>query len=284
MSGKVLLLGKGFIGTQLARALNAAGYSVQSYASSECDLRHPERVSETLGPLDENDTLILSAARTRTAQGEGSVYADNVAIARSVAAFLHTHPIRQVIFFSTADVYGPPAPNQHLRESLALNPMGSYARSKAVSESILQYVCSPYETRLMVLRFPGVYGPGDHGHSVIGRMLRDGRNQRVITLKGSGSVRRDYLFVDDLIEVVKHTLEFPRHATVNVATGRSQAIADIAQYIAGQIGPDVKIHNQAAAHSVRDYHLDFDVARLRAMFPSIQWTSLEQGVLRLNPK
>ncbi len=278
MRSRILLLGRGFIGTQLARALTTDGYQVRSYASAECDLRDPERVADTLGPLDIDDTLILAAARTRSAPQDEGVYAYNVAIARSVAQFLQAHPLRQVIFLSTADVYGPPRSDKPIHEGLALNPVSPYARSKAVSEAVLQYVCSPYRTRLLILRFPGVYGPGDHGKSVVSRMFSDAQERGVITVQGTGQSQRDYLYVGDLIEVVRQALKEPRQATINVATGQSFSIKEIAAMVARKVNSNVEIREVETHARRRAYDLLFDISRLRTLFPNLPCTRLEEGI------
>jgi nucleoside-diphosphate-sugar epimerase len=182
-----------------------------------------------------------------------------------VEALLKKRP-SSTIYLSSVDVYGrtPPLP---ITEETILGPEHPYAVSKVVGEALFGQIGSD-SSPVTVLRLPGVYGPGDGGRSVLGRLtaqiLRDNR----VTLTGNADVRRDYLPVEMLCEIVQHCLEKPVQTTLNAATGESLTIRQWVEHLARELGRSPEVRQEGAEPEAAG-DLVFDVTRLLHLLPNL---------------
>lgn len=267
----IVILGTGFIGTSLA---NALGNNCQLVSSSECDLTDWEQVRETLRECNHNTSIVVVAAITPKRDNSYWGFCQNVHMAKNLAAFLKSRPIRSVVFLSTVDVYGLVG-GQAINENLLVNPADWYGMSKVVSEFILTKGCSVYDIPLAILRLPGVYGPGDGGKSVIGKLIRSAIEQGTIAVYGDGLDRRDFLFIQDVVQVICCEIAKPSLHVVNVATGTCYTILEIAQHIARRIPCKIEM---TACQPVRARALCFDITKLRSNLPEFAPTDIVDGI------
>ena len=126
----------------------------------------------------------------------------NVAGTQNMLEIAHEKDIKQFVFASSSSVYGK-NPNVPWKEDeVVLQPISPYASTK-VSGELLGHVYSHlYNIRFLALRFFTVYGPRQRPDLAIHKFLRLMNIGKDITIYDDGNTKRDYTYIDDIIEGV----------------------------------------------------------------------------------
>ncbi len=137
----------------------------------------------------------------------------------------------RLVFASTSGIYG----NSELAlksETDLPRPTTVYAATKLAGEHLLEM----YRARLgfddVALRFFNVYGPGQstkHPYAnVTCRFSHAAARGGTVQLFGDGSVTRDFIYIDDVVEAVLAVAFKPtKHRIYNVGTGRAASIGEL---------------------------------------------------------
>lgn len=279
MVPSTVILGSGFIGTHLARTLANSKVSHQVISSAECDLTNLEQIRQALIGYESNINIVVTACVTRLRDNSYQGFHKNVLMAETLATFLKSNTVRSVVFLSSVDVYGLLEEGQIIHEGLPLNPDDYYAMSKVVSEFVLGKTCNDRNIPLTVLRLTGVYGPGDDSKSTIGRLTHSAIHRGVISLHGDGQDERDFITVQDVSKVILCETNAPRCHTVNVATGKSYTILEIAHCIANIVPCKIEmIPMPKEDQPQRAKTMRFDTTKLRTELPEFAPTIFCDGI------
>lgn len=279
--GKICILGSnGFIGSNLKRDLIAAGkYNVLALAEKDCDLLSPESLDRALSSLDRNDVIIMVSAVTRLVENSFDSFSKNVRMVENLAGFLRQRPIKQVIFFSTVDVYGLLPAGTIIQEALIPNPNDYYAISKITGEYILKKACLESQVPLAILRLSGIYGPNDQGKSTINKLIESARMGKICVF-GNGSSKRDFVLVNDLVRLINEVLLRDQNMLLNVATGQSYSIKDIVEMIRtvflGKIQVEFKPEPIGTVKRIDD--MIYDISEINRLIPGFKFTALKEGI------
>jgi len=232
--------GCGFIGAQLAASLLADGYRVivvDDLSSGEvarlgaacelilgdvsepdlldavCAQARPQLVfhlaAQTLPPLSQLDPtadLIINAVGTIRA----------LQAAHSVSAPL--------LLTSTGAVYGPDAPRPS-REDTPAEPLSPYGVSKLAAEGYVRAAALNDRLAHTVCRLGNVYGPGQPPRAVVPTCIECLRAGRAPTLYDGGHKRRDFVYVDDVVQGLRTAAG--RGGLYNIATGIETTTASV---------------------------------------------------------
>lgn len=95
-----------------------------------------------------------------------------------------------------------------------------YGLSKKTCEEYIKLLCEDY----VILRFPNVYGKGSR--SVVDKWL----NEDVLTIYGDGETNRIYAHVDDVVQAILKSLEWPK-GTYKLGTTQRYSVTQIAEAI-----------------------------------------------------
>jgi len=182
------------------------------------------------------------------------------------------------LFPSSAAVYGNPA-SLPVTEDFPTRPISPYGYHKRMSETLIEEFHTLYDVPYLVLRIFSCYGPGLRKQLLwdLSRKIADGR----VELFGTGEETRDYIYVEDLAEVVAITLRRGiRNTVLNVANGievstrtvaetmlRAMGRADLQPVFLGQNKPGDPLHWRC------------DCSRLRELGYRPAW-DMPQGVAR----
>lgn len=280
---RVLILGSdGFIGSRLFEKFSAAGQCrVKGLTLQDCDLLSADSTTKALSDIGGDDAVIITSAVTRLVDNTFTALVKNLQMAENVAAVLLQKPVKQLIFFSTVDVYGINIKrSQKIHEGLALDPNDHYAISKAASEFLFRKICRKAQIPLIVLRLCGVYGAGDRARSTIGALIASALEKNRITVYGKGDNLRDFIYVDDIFEVAAAAIDKGIDDTVNVATGKSLSILQIAEAIRSLLNGNVEIDlkPQPPADEKRIEDMVFDDSHFKELFPGLRMTCLKEGI------
>lgn len=266
----------GIIGRELSSRLRKSGYTVTGISTEQCDLLDPGAVRLCVSALPRPFDIVNCAVINRSNCSCLDGLRNNILLMHNILEAIPPGACRSFIQLSSVDVYGQ-KPVLPINEDTPVRPSTYYAMAKLDCEWLLEKSTSK-DFKAAVLRLPGVYGPGDKGQSVIGKLLRQAFNREPISLNNGGELLRDYLFVDDLLRVIMTLLDTPRDLLLNVVTGQSRSLREILDVIfvssvTGSVVSCPSCTGLAAADLV------FDNSRYRQVFPDFIFTDVKDGIV-----
>jgi UDP-glucose 4-epimerase len=142
--------------------------------------------------------------------------------------------VRRFVFFSTGGaLFGAPE-TIPVREDTPAHPLSVYGASKLAAERYLELLCAPTEITLSVVRPGNIYGPWQDPHGEAGvvaifaqRMLAN----EPVTIFGDGSQRRDYVYVDDVVDAAMRA-GTQEAATCLIGTGLATSTREVFDAVA----------------------------------------------------
>lgn len=190
----------------------------------------------------------------------------------------------QVIVASSSSVYGSnPALPKH--EDLATRPMSPYAASKLATEAYTLAYQSTYGMQTLAFRFFNVFGPlqaAGHAYAaVIPAFVDAALSGSPIPIQGDGTQSRDFTFVDTVAAVITDAIvrKVSSPEPINLAFGTRTNLLEVITLIEAELGtPLEREHLPSRVGDVPHSQAAND--RLRALFPSIEPVSLEEGLHR----
>lgn len=260
MNEKIVILGNsGFIGKSLQRYLNSF-YKVYGFDSEDCNLLVYESLNNSLKDIKNIKSLIFCSSITRLQENSFDSMDKNIKMAQNVAQFVSKTKVGQLIFLSSIDIYGIMVKEPY-KETLPILPNDYYAASKAVSELILQQVCKEKGVNLFIPRLSGVFGKGDTKKSTIYHLVSSALNNKKIILYNGGEDYRDFVNIDILSSVINNSISQNYNGILNIATGESYKIKEIADIIKS-IKQDIKIIYKENEIINRSNKIKFDISLL----------------------
>ncbi len=142
--------------------------------------------------------------------------------------------VKKILYASSMSVYGDGFDNP-VKESNECNPKSCYGVGKLASENYLKVYQN--ELPFTILRMFNVYGPGQDMSNMRQGMLSIFLSQALssghITIKGSLDRYRDFIFIDDVVDIwYKSTFnEFTRNKIMNVGSGKKILVRDLVHKI-----------------------------------------------------
>jgi len=273
----VLVIGKNsFIGSSILNF--AKNNKILGVSKNDCNLLSFESTESFFSQFKNRAVdVVFCSGIGRHLEDSLRSYRKNVCM---IETFLHTIQTKNIIintciFLSSIDVYGD-FPNIPVCENTKILPSGYYGTSKASSEMLLNTYFSNTETKLAILRLPGIYGANDNDTSIISRFYNKIKNNETISIFGSDSIKRDFVYINDLCFYVNSLLDNPKNVLLNIASGKSYSLINIIKCIENRLLKKAKIDYKPSTN--RSYDLEFNTALLKKTFPMFQTTYIEKGI------
>lgn len=166
-----------------------------------------------------------------------------------------------------------------VHEGIVPKPVSPYGASKLTAEAFTHVYAQSFGLSTVSLRFSNVYGPrSDHKNNAVPNFIKALRRNASITIFGDGENTRDFLFVEDLVEVILSACE-KRLAgeAIHLGTGREISINELVKTLQKVSGVAAKVrHEPARVGDVRRNYADISYARARLGFDPV--TTLEEGL------
>ncbi|MDC1336379.1 GDP-L-fucose synthase [Flavobacteriaceae bacterium] len=257
---KIYIAGhRGMVGSAVWRALESKGYSnLVGKTSAELDLRNQQGVTDFY-KKEQPEVVIDTAAKV------GGILAnndfpyqflmDNMQIQNNLIDGAHKAGIEKFIFLGSSCIYPKFAPQPLKEEYLltdSLEPTNEwYAIAKITGVKACQSIRKQFNKEYVSLMPTNLYGSFDNfdlqSSHVLPAMLRKFHESKIndhsdVTLWGSGTPMREFLFVDDMAEAVVFALEnnLPEYF-YNIGSGKDITIKELAETIQNTIGHKGKI-------------------------------------------
>ena len=193
------------------------------------------------------DTIVHLAARAgvRPSIKDPKLYIDtNITGTFNLLEAARQAGVPRFIFASSSSVYGvlKTAP---FREDMLLNQtISPYAATKLACEHLCSTYSHLYQMRTLSLRFFTVYGPRQRPDLAIHSFTRAIDEGRPINQFGAGSTRRDYTYVDDILQGIEACLsiECPLCDVFNLGESQTTTLAELIASIERTLGKKAIIH------------------------------------------
>ncbi|NWC84179.1 NAD-dependent epimerase/dehydratase family protein [Pseudomonas putida] len=296
--------GAGFIGSHLVDALLADGYSVRVVDNFTTGKRSNLPVSNPRLQVIEGDIADASLVAQAVSGCQAVVHLAAVAsVQASVDDPARTHQsnfigtlniceamrqakVKRVLFASSAAIYGNNGEGTAIPEDTPKSPLTPYASDKLASEYYLNFYHHQHGLSPVIYRFFNIYGPRQDPSSpysgVISIFSNRAQNNLPITVFGDGEQTRDFVFVHDLIKLLKQGLLLPTTSvqTVNVGLSQATSLNQILTAFSQALGtlPEVTYH---AARTGDIRHSMANNQRLLKLFDLPEPTTINTGIAQL---
>jgi GDP-L-fucose synthase len=250
----------GLVGSAVVRRLLRDGYAnVVTRSRQELDLLDQRAVHDFFR-AERLDYVFMTAARVGGIVANRDRQADflyeNLIIASNVIHAAAEHGTEKLLFLGSSCIYPRLAEQPIREESLLTGPLEptneGYAIAKIAGLKLCEMYARQYGKRFISAMPTNLYGPGDNFHPTESHVIpglmrrfhqatRDGAAE--VSVWGSGSVRREFLHVDDLADALMLLMDRydETHQTINVGTGQDCTIAELADALAEVTGFKGKI-------------------------------------------
>src|SRR5689334_5606554 len=294
---------RGMVGSAIVRALQVRGRDeIVTRLHAELDLTNQSQVRQFMGEA-KPDAVIIAAAKVGGISANNSYPAEfiyeNLMIESNLVHEAWRSGVQKLLFLGSSCIY-PRMADQPMREDSlltgTLEPTNEpYAIAKIAGIKLCESYNRQYGTDYRSVMPTNLYGPGDNYHPenshVIPGLLRRFHEAKVgnapeVVIWGTGTPKREFLYVDDMAEASLHVLDLdkatylsnthPMLSHINIGSGEDITIADLAVRIGRAVGYPGRIQYDRSKPDGTPRKL-MDVGRLRALgWPPT--TSLDEGL------
>lgn len=254
-ASKIYIAGhRGMVGSAIFRKLEKEGYSnLLTRTSSELDLRDQKAVADFF-LKEKPDYVFLAAAKVGGIIANNTYRADflfdNLSIQNNVIHQSYLNGVKKLMFLGSSCIYPKHAP-QPLREEYLLTGLlettnEPYAIAKIAGIKMCEAYRSQYGCNFISVMPTNLYGFNDNYHPqnshVLPALIRKFHEAKLnssehVTILGTGSPRREFLFSDDLANACYYLMQnYDEPGMINVGTGEDITIKDLALLIQKIIG------------------------------------------------
>ena len=287
---------RGMVGSAIVRRLQSAGYGqliLRTHA--ELDLLDQQAVHAFL-QQQKPDYIFIAAAKVGGIQANNQFRADfiyqNLVIETNLIHGAHLAGVQKLMFLGSSCIYPRDCPQPIKEEYLLTGPLEATNEPYAIAKIAGVKLCESYQRqhgRQYVSAMPtNLYGPNDNydlaNSHVLPALLRKAheakaRGDTEYMVWGSGTPRREFLYVDDLADACVHLMERDYDGPlVNVGTGQDVTIQELAETVMDVVVFDGRIVYDSSKPDGTPRKL-LDVGRMTALGWTAR-TSLRDGIER----
>ncbi len=250
----------GFIGNALTKRLNQDGVHVEGLSSEDGDIANIDLDVRLAN--NKPDYVIHLAGRTfvpASWKDPFDFYRVNVLGTLNVAEYCRRHGIS--LIYLSAYVYGSTV-SLPIREDSFVKPNNPYALSKFLGEEVCRQYSEAFGLSVVIFRPFNVYGPGQSKSFLIPTIINQVLNNDVVELD-SLEPRRDYIYIDDLTDVIALSLKSSLVARIyNIGSGYSMSVLDVVQTILLKAGVNKSVISRNIKRENEVMDVVADISRL----------------------
>lgn len=253
-NAKIYVAGhRGLVGSAIMRSLEKHGYShIICKTSKELDLRNQADVEQFFAQ-EKPEYVFLAAAKVGGILANNTYPAqfiyENLAIETNVIHSAYLHGVKKLLFLGSSCIYpkmaAQPIKEEYLLTSALESTNEAYALAKIAGLKMCAYYRRQYGCDFISAMPTNLYGPQDNFNletsHVIPAMIRKFHEAKLahgpVTLWGTGSAHREFLYVDDLADALVYLMNhYSEEIHINVGTGEDLSIKDLALMIQKTVG------------------------------------------------
>lgn len=296
--------GAGFIGSHLVDALLARGYWVrvldnlstgkrsnlpldnQRIELLEGDVADAEEVARAIVGVTAVVHLAAVASVQASVDDPVGTHQSNFVGTLNVCEGMRRAGIKRVVFASSAAVYGNNGEGASIEEETAKAPLTPYASDKLAGEYYFDFYRRQHGLEPVIFRFFNIFGPRQDPSSpysgVISIFSERAQRGLPIAVFGDGEQTRDFMYVEDLVDVLVQAVEAPSVplGAINVGWSRTTTLRQVLHALEEALGslPTVT-YELARPGDIR--HSRANNQKLLASFKPPEPTPLKVGLERL---
>lgn len=309
MTRRALVLGAGgFLGSHVVRRLVHDGWNVSAVVRDGSAPHVGRRLGDVRGEIDVRvgdatdpdllrqlvpglDAIFPFAGHSGATRSLSEPFEDLVANAGGQLALLevlrHRNRDAAVVFAGSRLQYGRPR-SLPVREDHPQDPTSLYGLHKMIGERYHRLYHDLYGVRSCCLRISNPYGPGqdrpDRAFGIVGNFLATAADDGDVEVYGDGNQLRDYVYVDDVVEVCLRAVTRPAAVgqSFNVGGPAPVSVREMAEAVVRTVGRGRVVQTPwpalEAAVETGDYVGALDAAR-----STLGWTpsvGLDDGLAR----
>jgi len=245
---------RGLVGSALVRYLESRGQpNIVVRSRHELDLRDTNAVREFLLSA-RPEAVVMAAAKVGGIQANNNLpvefLLENLQIQNNIISASFEAGVQKFLFLGSSCIYPKLAPQPIHEESLLSGPLEPtnkpYAIAKIAGIELCQAYCREYGANFISAMPTNLYGPGDNfdldSSHVLPALIRKAHeakinNRPAFSVWGSGSPRREFLYVDDLADALVFLLEkYDSPEVINVGCGEDVTIRELAGIVSDVVG------------------------------------------------
>lgn len=210
------------------------------------------------------------------------------------------HPVQHLVYASSSSVYGSNEKVPYSTDDRVDNPVSLYAATKKSNELLAHSYSKLYDIPATGLRFFTVYGPAGRPDMAYFGFTNKLRNGEIIEIFNYGNCKRDFTYIDDIVEGVKRVmfgvpkqqlgqdgLPIAPHMIYNIGNSNPENLLDFVQILSEELvlagvlpeDYDFESHKKLVPMQPGDVPITFaDTTPLERDFGFKPNTSLRQGL------
>ena len=282
---------RGMVGSAIVRCLTGRGYThIITRSHSELDLTDQAQVRKFFAE-ERPQQVYVAAAKV------GGIHANNSYPAEFIYSNLMVEAnliheswrtgVERLLFLGSSCIYPRMAAQPMSEDALLtgkLEPTNEpYAVAKIAGIKLCESYNRQYGCDFRSVMPTNLYGPGDNYHPenshVLPAMIRRFHEAKAcdapaVVIWGTGSPKREFLYVDDMARACVHVMDLPREtyaahtdvmaSHINVGTGEDLSIAELAQMVSEVVGYRGSIHYDTSKPDGAPRKL-LDISRIRQL-------------------
>ena len=203
-------------------------YQVRNFCINLSNKKHAEKLFQQICP----DVVVHLAAQpgVRLPVEKYSYYVENNLLAFfNVANLALRNSCKSFLYASSSSVYGNTGNSVLDEENTYTKPISFYGSTKLSNEILADTLFSNSSTKALGLRFFTVYGPGQRPDLAIHKFTDSIYRGKSIPQFGDGSTRRDYTYVDDIVQGVLGALRYegPKFDIFNLGENQTTTLSEL---------------------------------------------------------
>lgn len=244
---------KGMVGSAIVRRLERENCEILVADRKDVDLK--DQAQTRAWVLEKKpDAIILAAAKVGGILANDTLPADflydNLMIEANVIEAAYRANVLKLLFLGSSCIYPKMAPQPITEDALLTGPLEStnewYAIAKISGIKLCQAYRKQYGRDFISAMPTNLFGPGDNydlnSSHVIPALIRKAheaklRGENEIVMWGTGSPRREFLYVDDCADACVHLMKvYSEESHVNVGSGDDMTILDLTKLVCEVVG------------------------------------------------
>lgn len=301
--------GAGFIGSHLCERLLGEGHSVicfdnfDSYYNPNLKIRNVEEISRkypgdftlVTGDIRNRDHLteifkknridaifhLAARAGVRPSIADPLLYEDvNVKGTTLLLEVCKEFGIREFIFASSSSVYGENQRVPFSETDLDIQPISPYGATKRAGELLCYSYHHLFGMNIACLRIFTAYGPRQRPEMAIHKFTSLMDQGKEIPMFGDGSSKRDYTYIDDLIDGMMAVLQHHKgYEIYNLGESQTTSLKELIEMIESALGKKAKI--KVMESQPGDVSITYaDITKAKRILNYQPKVSMEEGIKR----
>lgn len=249
---------RGMVGQALVRRLTHEQCEIVTVDRRIADLRQQQQVEDFIRRARPH-VVFLSAATVGGILANDSFPAsflyDNLMIAANVIEAARQAGVERLLFLGSSCIYPKHAPQPIREDALLSGPLEPtnqwYAVAKIAGLKLVEAYRKQHGCDYISVQPTNLYGPGDNYHpefshvpAALIRRFHEAKLQNLpsVSVWGTGTPKREFLFVDDLADACLFLIEnYSSSEPINIGTGKDISIAEFARLVADSVGYEGEI-------------------------------------------